>query len=195
MSRPRYARETSKSDKLRLISSRPLETMEHVLHPDSTEVLSCEDSKSREYSTVRSALMPRCQRPSSTESRSKPRQTPQGFMLLPVEERLINLQSFSDLLHPLLHIKLLKTSALAFIFVSSARVGEWFLAGNLFVSSGNLFVFVSLRSLFSCLGECLGITNSELGIPAGRNDDWRMQVTGARQARLGLTQPASSFPP
>ena len=110
-------------------------------------------------------------------------------MLLPVEERLINLQSVSDLLHPLLHIKLLKSSALVFIFVLSARVGAWFLAGNLFVSSGNIFVFVSLRSLFAYLGECLGI------IPAGRNDDWRMQVTGARQARLGLTQPASSYLP
>jgi hypothetical protein len=61
--------------------------------------------------------------------------------------------------------------------------------------SGNIFVFVSLRSLFACLGECLGITNSELGITAGRSDDWRMQVTGARQARLDLTQPAHHISP
>lgn len=163
MSRPRHARAASKSDKLRLISSRPREMTEHVSHPDSTEALNCEDLNSTEYSAVRSALILSCQRFSSGPKRSKPRQTSQGFMLLPINTHLNKyLPSFSDLLYPLLTLNSEDDSCGVPLF----RIYlEMALSLQCSVLSWIVFAFAS-----SCF--CLRITISMSGTSADLKDDW-----------------------
>jgi hypothetical protein len=117
-------------------------------------------------------------------------------MLLPVEENPHqSAQNFwlpSSSFAP----RTFKLSALDFLF--GFRMQGW--GCIILVGSGSLHLkweclrFCIIAVFLVCLGECLGITNSESGITAEPKDDWWMRVTG-ESACKALSNPTNIIYP